>query len=371
MNESLQFKKGRPYTIGVEVELQLLAKETLDLASRAPEILSGLPLEFQTKIKKEFIQSMVEVTTGVCSSLTEIENDLRRSILFLETRADLADCRVFAGSLHPFAQFSRQTVTSGVRYEHLMQELALAGRRLISQGLHIHVGLDSGDTAIRVFNAVRRYLPVILSLSCSSPFYQGQDTGFQSYRSQLLDCLPRSGIPASFQSWEDFEKFYRLLVQQEIIDDIREIWWDIRPHADFGTIEIRIADIPDSFTAILEIICLMYCLIYHLSLPEHGQACPENLEILKINKWQAARHGLRGYVLDATGGQKIPMQEAAHDLITMLAPTADQLNGVVWLTSLEKRIDQLSSSDRQRQIYQQHHDFKRVIGETAKGFWEK
>jgi len=186
----VSFQPSKPFTIGCELEFQLLDPDSLELKSRAVEILDNLPAEFRPRIKQEFIQSMVEVCTGVCRNITQIQEDLRLAIQKLEELARSHGCTIFASSLHPFSRFEAQKLFPDPRYKKLLKELGIVGRRLITQGLHCHVGVESGETAIMVFDRLRPWLPLLLALSASSPFFEHTDTGFASYRSKLFDALP-------------------------------------------------------------------------------------------------------------------------------------------------------------------------------------
>ncbi len=365
----MDFQASKPYTLGVELELQLLEKESYNLTSVAPSLLEGLPDDFKDRIKPEFIQSMVEVASGICNNLEELENDLKRSVNLLEKLAVKKGCKIFASSLHPFAPYRNQKVSPGVRYAALMSELQISGRRLITQGLHIHVGLPNGPTSIKVCNSIRQYLPLLLALTTSSPYYGGEDTGFFSYRSRLLDSLARAGIPHPFGSWDDFRKLLLLFKRTGIIDDIRDIWWDVRPHPDLGTIEIRICDLPVRFDEIIAIAGLVLSLVVTLA----EKTSPHNyppLELIATNKWQAARHGLEGKFIDQECISKpLSMREAIGRLLDRTDEAADRLGCNDSREVIKRILAEGSGAHRKRLIYARTGRFRDMIIQLQEDFW--
>ncbi len=288
--QDLPFAKSPKYTLGVELEFQTLDKATWDLAPLAPVLLENAPALLRPRLSPEFIQSILEIQTGVCFSLVDVENDLMQTISLAEELAEDNNCMLFSASLHPFALHREQLLTTNERYARIMQELQIVGRRFISQGVHVHVGMPDGDTAIGVCNRVQAYLPILLTLSTSSPYSQGEDTGLMSYRTKLFEALPQAGIYSHLGSWKHFSEEVRMLQDVGVITSIRDLWWDARPSPDFGTLEIRICDLPIRFSDILGITAVMQALA--ATLAEDKTLCPPlNSYILRANKWQAARHG--------------------------------------------------------------------------------
>jgi carboxylate-amine ligase len=369
MSDFLDFKASRPYTLGVELELQLVDPDKLDLAPAAPEIISGLPDEFKERIKPEFIRSMVEVATLVCADIGEVADDLERSITALEKLADRNGCKIFASSLHPFAPYRKQQVSPGARYAALMEELQLSGRRLITQGLHVHVGLPDGPLAIKVCNSIRQYLPLLLALTASSPYYGGEDTGFFSYRSRLLDALARAGLPHPFNDWQDFQQLLKTLKGTGIISDIRDIWWDVRPHPDLGTIEIRICDLPVCFDEIIAIAGLVQSLVKTLAEKKEPHIHPP-LELIATNKWQAARHGLEGKFIDHNlTSDPLSIREAIERLVLRTSDATEQLGCQQIHPILQRILTTGNGSQRMRKIYKTTGSFLEIITDLQKKFW--
>lgn len=369
MKEFLEFKASEPYTLGVELEFQLLDPRTQALTPAAQPILADLPADRRNRIKPEFITSMLEVATGVCADLAEVERDLRDSFELLERLAERHGCLLFAASLHPFSRYQEQVLSPGQRYADLMTELQMAGRRLITQGLHVHVGLSDGATTLDVFNRIRRWLPILLALSASSPFYGGEDTGFFSYRSRLMDALARAGMPRPFRDWRELETVLGLLQRAGAIRDIREIWWDVRPHPDFGTIEVRICDLPGRFGEILALAALIQALVKTLAeTPSAAEDHPQ--EIIICNKWEAARHGLGGFFIEpAATAPYRSMVVACQELLDLARPASERLGTSRHLGTIEKLLQNGTSAARFRKLQRQGLDFPTIIEQLRKEFW--
>ena len=366
--DHITFRKSRPFTLGCEIEFQLLDPDSLDLKSRSVEILNALPEKYRPRIKQEFIQSMVEVCTGICGNISEIEQDLKLTIRELERLAQVHDCIIFASSLHPFSRFDCQKLFPDPRYAKILDELGIVGRRLITQGLHCHVGLDSGETAIRVFDRLRPWLPLLLALSASSPFFEGMDTGFASYRSKLFDALPRSGIPQKLGSWEYYCDLVNLLKKCGIIEAPRDIWWDVRPSPDFGTIEVRICDVPGSFEKIVALVALIQALVAALAT---GRLNSPDMHIAVIlsNKWQAARHGLQGHFVSREHYGKKKMTEKLLELLGKIEPVFTDLGSSDYLTVLKEMVTMETYSGRMRRLAAEGNGIKEAIRCLRRDFW--
>ena len=357
-----------PFSLGVEIELQVLDRKDLNMAPRGPEILAMVPPELQERIKREFIRSMIEINTEVCADMTQVADNLSYLIREAEKLADACGCQLFASSLHPFARYSDQELSAHPRYSRIMAELQMVGRRFITQGLHVHVGMEDHETAIRVCDNIRLFLPILLALTCSSPFYEGIDTGLHSYRAKLFEALPLAGMPDELGSWKDYLEMVALLTSTGIINEVRDLWWDVRPHPDFGTIEIRICDLPSRFNEILAVVALIQGLV--VSIAESDKHLNPNMQVLKSNKWQAARYGLDGTFVYPLLKRKISMREAAGEIFAKAAPSMEKLGTDHFLPVLEKITETGTSSRRQREIYSRRKDFAAIIRELHPEFWQ-
>jgi carboxylate-amine ligase len=300
--------------------------------------------------------------------MNEVKENLTHLIKEAEKLAHKNNCLLFATSLHPFARYSDQELSSHPRYSRLMNELQLVGRRFITQGLHVHVGMSDHEAAIRVCDNIRLFLPILLALTCSSPYYQGVDTGLQSYRAKLFEALPLAGMPDQLESWDKYLEMVTLLIHTGIITGVRDLWWDVRPHPDFGTIEIRICDLPSTFTEILAIVALIQGLVANLT--ESDKHLNPNMQVLKSNKWQAARYGLEGTFIYPLLQKKISMQEAAGEIFAKAAPAMKKLGTGHYLSDLHQIIESGTSAVHQRKIFSEKKNFSAMIKELHPTFWQ-
>ncbi|MBW2506021.1 MAG: YbdK family carboxylate-amine ligase [Deltaproteobacteria bacterium] len=364
----VEFKTSRPFSLGVEIELQILDKQSFNLVPKAPELLAMVPTPLQQRIKPEFIRSMIEVNTEVCSNMDQVRDNLKQLILKAEELADRSSCFLFAASLHPFARYSEQQPSSDPRYMRIMDDLQLVGRRFITQGLHVHVGMSNHEAAIRVCDSIRLFLPILLALTCSSPYYEGIDTGLHSYRAKLFEALPLAGMPDQLESWDKYLDMVTLLTNTGIITSVRDLWWDVRPHPDFGTIEIRICDLPSTFREILAIVALIQGLVAEVT--ESDKHLNPNIQVLKSNKWQAARYGLAGTFVYPLLQKRISMLEAAGEIFAKVMPVMKKLGTSQYQSELQQIIKRGTSAEHQRSIFAEKKDFSAIIKELQPKFWQ-
>ncbi len=367
--KQLEFQKSRPFTIGVEVEFQLLDPDTLDLAHRAPAVLEQTSNEYGDRIKKEFIQSMVEVTTGICATPADVTTDMGATIAALEEAAERCKCLIHAASLHPFARVRDQRLSDEERYRAILDELQIVGRRLITQGLHVHIGMADGETAITVFDRMRSLLPLFLALTASSPFFESEDTGLCSYRSKLFEALPRSGMPDALGSWANYRDFVALLEHAQVIGSPRDIWWDVRPHPELGTVEVRICDVPSRFRCVVAVASLIQASALYLA-TEGSSINPENRAIINSNKWQAVRHGLQARFVDPLTGNQSYAPDAIARLLRRLEPFFKDFGASDQITVLEGMLERGCSANRQRHIFHQTGSLREIIRKERMEFHE-
>jgi carboxylate-amine ligase len=370
--QTIQFTQSPKYTLGVEVEFQTLDRATWDLAPLAPVLLENAPSLLRPRLSPEFIQSILEIQTGICFSLVDVENDLMQTISLTEELATDNNCMLFSASLHPFALYREQLLTTNDRYARIMEELQIVGRRFISQGFHVHVGLPDGDTAIRVCNRIQAYLPVLLSLSTSSPYSQGEDTGLMSYRTKLFEALPLAGVFSHIPNWKEFIEMIRELQRVEVINSVRDLWWDARPNAEFGTLEVRVCDLPTRFSDILGITAMIQALV--ATLAEDKTSCPPlNPYVVQANKWQAARHGLRGTYVDPTGmltAERITYHEAVRTLMKLIEPMTVRLGSEKYIGYIDRILAHGTGADFLRRRYYETGDLQAVVQSLQREFWQ-
>lgn len=367
----LTFSSSPSYTLGVELEFQTLDIESLNLAPLAPILLENAPVILKPRITHEWIRSILEIRTGICQSLRDVENDLLQTCSLAEELAADNNCLLYAASLHPFARSHDQLLTKDSRYERIMEELQIVGRRFISQGFHIHVGMTDGDTAVRVCDMIQPYLPLLLALSASSPFFQGEDTGLMSYRTKLFEALPLAGVYEPIGDWENFVSNVLQLQKAGVIESIKDLWWDARPHPGFGTLEIRACDLPAQFGDILGLTALVQCFV--ATLAESKMAVTScNQQFLRSNKWQAVRYGLDGRFFDPLGflgGGKMSIRDAVCALIEKVQPMVEVFHSERYMNMLKRILEEGPGADSQRRIYAETCDFKQVVQQLHKKFW--
>jgi uncharacterized enzyme len=288
------------FTLGIEEEFQIVDPNTRELRSRVAEILDeGLTL-LGEQLKPEMHQSMVEVGTKVCRNVQEARAEvirLRRTVAMLAHKKNL---RIVAASTHPFSHWKDQEITPNERYFQLIEEMQQLARSLAIYGLHVHVGIENRDDAIHIMNAARYFLPHILTLTTSSPFWIGRNTGLKSYRSEVFKQFPRTGIPDYFGSASEFDNYVKLLIKTGCIDNGRKIWWDLRPHPIFPTLEFRICDLPAKVDEVIAVAALFQAVVaklYKLLRQNMGFRLYRRM-LIEENKWRAVRYGLDGKLLD-------------------------------------------------------------------------
>uniref|UniRef100_UPI004057BCE3 carboxylate-amine ligase n=1 Tax=Candidatus Electrothrix sp. TaxID=2170559 RepID=UPI004057BCE3 len=366
------FNNSQPYTLGVELEFQLVDCHTLDLVPRVNNILEVLVPEGSDRLVPEFFQSIIELQTGVCNNVGEVAADLSQLIHTVEDVAMGEECYLYSTSLHPFADPAAQLLSRGERYQRIMDELQQVGRQFIAQGMHVHVGMPDGDTAIKVCDTMQPYLPLFLALSSSSPFFCGQDTGFQSYRTKLFEALPLAGIAGYLGSWQGYVDEVSSLHIHQAIKRLKDLWWDIRPSPDLGTVEIRVCDLPCRFYSILGLTAAIQALAVFLAERERASH-PVSLQLLKYNKWQAARHGLSGRFMDSSGllnEKDLSLHQAAEKLFHLIEPMTERLQTTAYIQELYNIIEQGTGADLQRRLVQdEKKNLKEMIISLRDDYW--
>jgi carboxylate-amine ligase len=319
MSEHTFRRNGWP-TLGVEVELQLVDAESLGLRSAIAEVLSELPAALHHSVKPEFMQCYVEINTGVCRTVDEVEADLATKIRAVERAADRRGVRLFWAATHPFSCWRDQEITPNERYYKLADWLQETVVRPVTFGLHIHVGVDSGDKAIQVGRRIQRYLPLLLAMSANSPFWHGRMTGHHAHRIEVLEGFPTGGLMPALGSWAEYLELVDRMKTAGFIDSHRELWWDVRPSAANGTIEVRICDMPADLRDVLGLTAMIQCLVRSLSDEiDRGTITPEPHPLMiRQNRWRACRFGLGAELVDPNTMEALPARQAAETLIRRL-----------------------------------------------------
>jgi carboxylate-amine ligase len=342
----------------VEVELELVDHATGALASAATSILDELGRAHgeagHPKAKHELFECTVEIITGICSSVAEARADLEATLGEVREAAGRRGLDVLCSGTHPFSHWSDQVVSPNPRYAALVDEMAWMAQRLQIFGVHFHVGVRSAEKAVAISNALSGYIPHFLALSASSPYWGGRDTGLASTRSKVFEGLPTAGLPAQLASWDEFEQFMETLVSAEAIGTVREVWWDIRPHPDFGTVELRMCDGMPTMREVAALAALAQSLVDWLDgeIDRHGVPELPREWIVRQNKWRAARHGLDADLIVDERGNRTHVRDAVSELVDQLGPTAARLGCSAELASISTILDGGASYERQRRVVQ-------------------
>ncbi len=349
------FNGSERSSLGVEVELQIVDRESWGLASGASRILEiageGLP-GGHPKAKNELMESNLELVTGVCETAAEARSDLEDTLGEIASVAAGLGLALCCAGTHPFSDWAEQRITRNERYERLVEQMAWPARRLNIFGIHCHVGVRSAEKAIAIANAASAYIPHFLALSASSPYWMGKDTGLASIRSKVFEALPTAGLPQQMRDWSEFEAFMTTLVRAGSISSIREVWWDIRPHPSFGTVELRICDGIPTMSEIVTVGALSQCLVEWLdTLDERGYTLPcPRAWVVRENKWRAARYGIDAEIILDESGKVAPLRVALTDLVEELAPVAKRLKCADELAGAGRILDHGPSYLRQRRM---------------------
>jgi carboxylate-amine ligase len=327
----IDFHSSDHSSLGIEVELEIVDVDNRELHSAASEILAevghGHPGGEHPKAKHELLESTIEIITGVCSTVSEARADLEGTLAELRPYLERRNLAFMCSGTHPFSDWAKQQISPDPRYERLVEEMQWVARRLQIFGIHVHVGVQSAEKAIAIANTLQTYIPHFLALSASSPYWMGQDTGLASSRSKVFESLPTAGLPYQLSGWSEFEDFMETLVSAKAIESIREVWWDIRPHPNFGTIEFRICDGIPTMTEITTAAALSQCLVDWLdSLFDRGYTLPVPRRwVVTENKWRAARYGNEAEIIVDEHGDLMPIKDAIGLLVEELMPTARRL----------------------------------------------
>ena len=364
---TLPFTKNDRPTLGVEVELAVVDAATGALTSGFPAIAAALPNGQDAKIKPEMVRCTLEINTGVCETIREAGHDLRASLNTAEAAAQSQNLRLLWSATHPFSSWRDQEITENKRYHHLVDLMHDVVTRMVTCGLHVHVAVDSGDKAVMICDRMLRHLPLLLALSSNSPFYDGRVTGLHSSRADIMQGLPTAGLPGRMRNYSEYVWLINHLVQTGFINTMREIWWDIRPHHDFGTVEVRICDLPANPDQALALAALVQCLVVALSREiDEGTFLPEyHPMMVQQNKWRALRYGPAAQLVSAPGYVPQTVQEAVDELVSLLLPVAKDLKCEQELAAAA-RLPSQAGSVRQLEIFERTGSREAVVRELLR-----
>ena len=365
-----KFGDSDPFTLGVEEEYMLLDPQSFDLVHHVDTMLTAVQNgEFIERIGPELMQSVLEISTPVCHTAGDVDRELRRLRTYVTELARSEDLRVGSAGTHPFSLFERQRITARDRYRNLVDQLQYIARRELIFGLHVHVAVDDCEKAIQVMSALLIHLPDLLALSANSPFWRGESTGLSSSRQMVFAAFPRSGPPPRFRDYSDYAEVVGQLEKTGCIADYTHIWWDIRPHPRFGTIEVRVMDavsrVEDTvaLTAYIQALVKLYSDRYTV-----GHELPSYHRILTTeNKWLAARYGLEAPLMDLSTGRRnrVPVAQLIRRTLRDLEPHARELGSERELEGIREILAKGNGADRQRRIFNANRDIVEVAREVS------
>jgi len=363
----------KKFTLGIEEEFQILDSETLTLRSHMSKILEGGKVFLKERIKEEMHQAVVEMGTNVCENINQARDEvsyLRQQVIELAAKEGL---KVGAAGTHPFSHWSEQAITPNPRYDELIAEMKDVARSNLIFGMHVHVGIPSREEGLQIMNVARYFLPHLYALSTNSPFWEGRETGFKSFRSKIFDKFPRTGIPPYFASVGEYDKFVELLVKTRCIDNGKKIWWDIRLHPFYPTVEFRVCDMMMTVDEVTCVAAIMQCIIAKLHrLHQKNQSFRSYRRVLiNENKWRAARWGIEAKLIDFGKEEEVPFETLINELLDFIEDVVDELGCRNEVNYVYQMLEQGTGADRQLKVFNDTNDLKEVVQyiveQTAKG----
>jgi carboxylate-amine ligase len=359
--------KEHVFTLGIEEEFQIIDPETRELRSHIQQILADGKMILQEQVKPELHQSMVELGTEVCddarAARTQVVN-LRTELAKLAARDGL---KIASAGTHPFSHWMDQLITAHERYTTIVKDMQQVARVCLTFGLHVHVGIPDREEAIDIMNQARYFLPHLYALSVNSPFWLGQNTGLKAYRQMIFERLPRTGIPDAFQSLSEYEDYLKLLVATNCIDNPKKIWWDVRLHPFFNTIEFRICDAQSRVDDTIALAALMQAIVFKLQKLRRDnvtfRSYPKRL--LDENRWRASRYGLDGKLIDFGRKCEVEERELLHEMLEFVSTEVEELGNQAEIAHIERITHEGTGADRQLAVWERTQDMKAVVDQIV------
>ncbi len=357
---------GPGYTLGVEEELMIVDAETLDLVNSIETLLEEVP-ETTGDVKPELMESVLEIATTPVRNTREAGLQLQELRRITQVTAQQRGLTLGSAGTHPFAMWEDQRIVARTRYRDLVAALRFVARQELIFGVHVHVGIDDPDKAIHVANGMRVHIPLLLALSANSPFWRADRTGLLSTRTPIFRAFPRVGIPPAYKDWEDYQKQVGFMIESRVIEDYTYLWYDVRPHPNFGTVEIRVADAQTRLEHTLGLAALIQAMVKELG--EHFDAGKRLSryphEMIDENKWLAARHGLDGNLVDLPKKERVPTAQLARRVLDRVRGHAEDLGSDGELAGIEDILERGNGASRQIVVYEANNDLREVMGEIV------
>ncbi len=360
----------KTFTLGVEEEYMVLDPETFELKSHEQRIVQEGQKTIKDKVKAEMHQAVVEVGTDICQDIDEAHKDvsvLRKTIHDIAGNLGLT---LGASGTHPFSHWEKQLITDHQRYNEIIAELQEAARSNLIFGLHVHVGMESRELANHIANSTRYFLPHIFALSTNSPFWEGRTTGYKSYRTKVFDKFPRTGIPDAFESIEAYDNYVKMLIKTNCIDNAKKIWWDLRVHPFFNTVEFRICDIPMTVDETIAIAALFQaiCARIYMLRSKNLNYIQYSRALINENKWRASRYGLDGYLIDFGKEEEVNTRALIYELLDFVDPVIPHLGSRHRIEYVHKILENGTGADRQLAVFEETKDLAQVAKFISNSF---
>ncbi len=364
--------KEHQFTLGIEEEFAIVDPQTRELKSHIQEILEGGKVTLKEQIKPEMHQSVVELGTEICQDIADARKhvvQLRGELANLAGRANL---KIASAGTHPFSHWRDQLITEGERYKEIVRDMQLLARANLIFGLHVHVGIPDRETAIQVMNQARYFLPHIYALSVNSPFWVGHDTGLKGYRLKIFERFPRTGIPDAFESLSEYDDYCKLLVKTGCIDNAKKIWWDIRLHPFFDTLEVRVCDAQSRVEDTLAIAALIQAVIVklHKLVRQNTTFRVYRRRLLDENRWRAARYGIGGKLIDFGKQAEVEARSLIHEIVDFVTPEVDELGSHREIAHVDRILREGTGADRQLHKFAETGDIKSVVDQIVDETYE-
>ena len=363
---ALEFKRSDRPTVGIEVELQLIDRETKNLSAAAVPLVEEAAKIPGLTLKAELSQAMAEINTEICGTVREAGESLARQLVQVRELASKRNVEIAVSGTHPFQDWRERKIFPDERHARILEKYRWLARRWTTFGMHVHVGVKDGDRAIHILNALVNYIPHLIALSGSSPYWGGTDTGLHSCRAAVTESFPTGGIPYFLPDWKGFEKYFETLTGTGTIQSIKDIYWDIRPHFDFGTVEVRACDGLPSLKETLAAAALIHCLVVWIDDQFQKGKRPRQIHMQRYwlapeNKWQAVRYGLDGRIVSPDSEEKRFIRDDISALVEMLRPVADSLQCATELEGVLAIVERGPGAIRQRQVFDRTKSLVAVV----------
>ena len=355
--------KENTLTIGVEEEYQIVDPKTRELTSFVSEYLEEGAMIYKDQVQPELLQSQIEIGSKVCNNIDELDEEIRKLRTMLSDFSIKNDTRIVAAGTHPFSHWRDQIVTDKERYHGLFDSMQYVAKRLLIFGMHVHIGIPNKNLRIDVMNQMRYFIPHILALSTSSPFWLGENTGFKSYRSIIFEDLPRTGVPEKFNSYSDYDQYVKTLIRSKTIDEPTKIWWDIRPHHIYPTLEFRICDCCTTVDEAIGIAAIIQALVAKMINLRNNNQTWRNYRssLISENKWRAMKDGINSKLIDLGKQKEVSYDSLINEILEFIDDVIDGLGSRKKIEKFMYHISNGTSADRQIEEYNKNKDINSVV----------